>query len=250
MKEIEIKQDLGLTEESKKSEFLAAFDDLYSGDDMPATWTPKDKARVLELTNAVNTKKTIVTSIPMVCRGPKCQFADNCPLQQENIAPIGQSCPFEMGIVRHFMKEFMENLEVDPDNLVEMLLIRDMVDQEVQLLRSTKLLAQEDFIKENVVGIDDMGDPIMQEQLHLAIGYQDKLHKRRQVLFKQFLATRSERLKAGMAALDTAQGLANLMQNYGNLKRSQDEILKQELGIIDVDEYIEADQFDKDEKSE
>ena len=135
----------------------------------------------------------------------------------------------------------MENLEVDPDNLVEMLLIRDMVDQEVQLLRSTKLLAQEDFIKENVIGIDTEGDPIMQDQLHLAIGYQDKLHKRRQVLFKQFLATRSERMKAGMAALDTAQGLANLMQNYGNLNRSKDEQLKRDLGIIDVDEYIEAD---------
>jgi flagellar L-ring protein precursor FlgH len=39
---------------------------------------------------------------------------------------------------------------VNPNNLVEVSMVRDLVDQEVQYLRKTKLLAKEHFIQENI----------------------------------------------------------------------------------------------------
>jgi len=46
----------------------------------------------------------------------------------------------------------MHQLDVSPDNLVEVSMVRDLVDQEVQYIRKTKLLAKEHFIQENVIG--------------------------------------------------------------------------------------------------
>jgi hypothetical protein len=36
-------------------------------------------------------------------------------------------------------------------------MVRDLVDQEVQYLRKTKLLSKEHFIQENIIGIDKDG---------------------------------------------------------------------------------------------
>jgi hypothetical protein len=59
-----------------------------------------------------------------------------------------------MSMVSQFTAEYMEQLDVSPENLVEVSMVRDLVDQEVQYLRKTKLLAKEHFIQENIIGID------------------------------------------------------------------------------------------------
>lgn len=239
MKEIQIQSSDELAEQRKKA-FLAGFEDTYKEDYLPQTMSEKDKDRIVALTSKDNTKKAMFTAIPMVCRETECEFRKTCPLYQEGIAPRGEACPIEFKMVTNLTEEFVESLNVDTDNLVEVILVRDMVNQEVQSLRATKVLAQESFIQENVVGIDADGDPIMQKQLHLAAEYEDKIFKRRQILFKQFLATRAERAKAGMAALDSAANLSNLMNSMEHARRAKEDDIKRELGFIDVDDYTEG----------
>lgn len=236
MEEIEILSTKEIAN-AAKTNFMQELQDSFN-EELPDYWDSKTKNKVAKLTNKSNTKKALLTAIPMQCRGPKCVFASTCPLQQEGIAPIGFKCPIELGLVAHLMSDFVEELNVDVENSIELTQIRDMVNQEVQMLRANKLLAQEDFIQENVVGVDSDGDPIFKKELHLAVELEDRLHKRRQTFFKQFLATREARSKAGLAAIDSAQGLANLMNDFKNMDAEHQKLLKKQLGLEDQDDYI------------
>jgi hypothetical protein len=119
-------------------------------------------------------------------------------------------------------------------------MVRDLVDQEVQYLRKTKLLAKEHFIQENVIGIDQDGQPILKKELHLAVELEDKLHKRRKDLRNQLLATREAKAKVGQVQLDTAQAISDIINKVQSIENQREKLLKQKLGTIEIDEYIEA----------
>ena len=113
--------------------------------------------------------------------------------------------------------------------------------------RVLKILAQEHFIQENPVGIDADGNVILRKELHQAVDFEDRIHKRKERLLNQFLATREARVKAGQGQLDAAQAVANLMDNVRVQMVAQERLLRQKLGMEDVDEYIEADMADDDD---
>jgi hypothetical protein len=144
-----------------------------------------------------------------------------------------------MSMVSQFTSEYMHQLDVSPDNLVEVSMVRDLVDQEVQYLRKTKLLAKEHFIQENIVGIDpNSGEPILKKELHLAVELEDRLHKRRKDLRNQLLATREARAKVGQVQLDTAQAISEIIQKVKNVETERNKILRQKLGTYEIDDYI------------
>jgi hypothetical protein len=170
-----------------------------------------------------------------------CIFASTCPLLKENLAPKGSPCPIEMSIVAQFTSEYMQQLDVVPENLVEVSMIRDLVDQEVQYIRKTKLLAKEHFIQENIVGVDQNGQPILKKELHLAVELEDRLHKRRKDLRNQLLATREAKAKIGQTQLDTAQAISDIVSKVQNIEIQREKLLKKKLGTYDKDDYIEID---------
>jgi hypothetical protein len=149
-------------------------------------------------------------------------------------------------MVSQFTAEYLEQLDVNPNNLVEVSMVRDLVDQEVQYIRKTKLLAKEHFIQENVIGIDQDGQPILKKELHLAVELEDKLHKRRKDLRNQLLATREAKAKVGQVQLDTAQAISDIINKVQSIENQREKILKQKLGTYEVDDYIESQEI-KDE---
>ena len=226
-------------EKSDKNKFLNNFESLRPDLFFPETWTDEQKEKAVELVRPQKTRTSMFSSIPMNCEATKCIFADTCPLLKENLAPKGKPCPIEMSIVSQFTGEYMEQLDVHPDNLVEVSMIRDLVDQEVQYIRKTKLLAKEHFIQENIVGIDNNGQPILKKELHLAVELEDRLHKRRKDLRNQLLATREAKAKVGQTQLDSAQAISDILSKVQSIENQREKLLKQKLGIYDKDEYIE-----------
>jgi hypothetical protein len=134
----------------------------------------------------------------------------------------------------------MEQLDVSPENLVEVSMVRDLVDQEVQYLRKTKLLAKEHFIQENIIGIDKDGEPILKKELHLAVELEDRLHKRRKDLRNQLLATREARAKVGQTQLDTAQAISEIIHKVQMVEIENNKLIRKKLGTYEADDYIEA----------
>lgn len=229
-------------EKVSKDKFLREFETLRPDLFFPDTWTDDDKEKAADLIRPQKTRSSMFSSIPMNCEGIKCQFASTCPLIKENLAPRGNPCPIEMSIVAQFTTEYMNQLDVMPDNLVEVSMVRDLVDQEVQYIRKTKLLAKENFIQENVVGVDNDGNPILKKELHLAVELEDRLHKRRKDLRNQLLATREAKAKIGQTQLDTAQAISDIIGKVQNIEIEREKLIKKKLGIFDKDEYIEIDE--------
>lgn len=226
-------------EKLNKDKFLKEFENVRPDLFFPDTWSVEEREKAVELIRPQKTRNLMFSSIPMNCEGIKCVFASTCPLLKENLAPVSNPCPIEMSIVSQFMEEYIQQLDVHPDNLVEISMVRDLVDQEVQYIRKTKLLAKENFIQENIVGVDDSGRPILKKELHLAVELEDRLHKRRKDLRNQLLATREAKAKVGQTQLDTAQAISDIISKVQNIELQKDKLLKQKLGIADRDEYIE-----------
>ena len=228
-------------EKSKnKNYFMKEFESLRPDLFFPESWTEEDKDKAIELIRPQKTRNAMFSSIPMNCEAEKCIFASTCPLLKESLAPRGNPCPIEMAMVSQFTGEYLEQLDVNPNNLIEVSMVRDLVDQEVQYLRKTKLLAKEHFIQENVIGIDQNGQPILKKELHLAVELEDKLHKRRKDLRNQLLATREAKAKVGQVQLDTAQAISDIINKVQSIENQREKLLKQKLGTIEIDEYIEA----------
>ena len=223
-----------------KDKFLKQFESLRPDLIFPEEWSDEDKSKAVELIRPQKTRTTMFSSIPMNCEAAKCIFASTCPLHKENLAPKGNPCPIEMSMVAQFTAEYMEQLEVHSENLVEVSMIRDLVDQEVQYLRKTKLLAKEHFIQENIIGIDHDVNPIMKKELHLAVELEDRLHKRRKDLRNQLLATREAKAKAGQTQIDSAQAISDILYKVQAVQIEKEKLLRKKLGTYEVDDYIEA----------
>ena len=223
----------------QKNNFIKSFESLRQDLFFPEEWDQSQIEKATELIRPQRTKNAMFSSIPMSCQSSKCVYASTCPLYAENLAPHGKPCPIEMSMVSQFTSEYMHQLDVSPDNLVEVSMVRDLVDQEVQYLRKTKLLAKEHFIQENIVGIDpNSGEPIMKKELHLAVELEDRLHKRRKDLRNQLLATREARAKVGQVQLDTAQAISEIIEKVKNVETERNKILRQKLGTYEIDDYI------------
>jgi hypothetical protein len=225
-------------EKKEKVSFMKQFESLRPDLFFPESWTDDEKEKAVELIKPQKTRTAMFSSIPMNCEAEKCIFADTCPLLRENLAPRGKACPIEMGMVAQFTAEYLDQLEVNPNNLVEVSMVRDLVDQEVQYLRKTKLLAKEHFVQENIIGVDQDGNPIFKKELHLAVELEDKLHKRRKDLRNQLLATREAKAKAGQVQLDTAQAISDIIGKVQSIENSREKLLKQKMGTAELDEYI------------
>lgn len=226
-------------EKADKNSFMKEFESLRPDLFFPETWSEEDKQKAVELVRPQKTRTSMFSSIPMNCEAHKCTFADTCPLLKENLAPKGNPCPIEMSIVAQFTNEYMEQLDVQSDNLVEVSMIRDLVDQEVQYIRKTKLLAKEHFIQENIIGVDNDGQPILKKELHLAVELEDRLHKRRKDLRNQLLATREAKAKIGQTQLDTAQAISDIIHKVQNIELEREKLIKKKLGTYDKDDYID-----------
>lgn len=209
--------------------------DLFYGEG----WTDSQKAEAAEIVKPSRMKSAMFANIPMQCQGPKCPVAKVCPLQQKNLAPIGKPCPIEMRQVIEFMNGFMEDLNVHEDNLIEVSMVRDLVDQEVQYSRAAMKLQLEDFIQDAVIGVNEnTGEPIFKKEMHIAVDLQDRILKRRKDLRNQLMATREQRAKAGQGRLDSAQVISDIFSQLRDVEIKQEALMRKKLGIDKRDDYI------------
>lgn len=240
-------------EVSDKDEFLKGVaqlrPDLFFSPD-----TPEESKKSIEKEMRPSRVKTSMYSqIPMVCKGSDCVYAKTCPLLKEGNAPVGYGCPIEAGIVIEFANSYARELGVDPDNLIEMSMIRDLVDFEVQYMRAVKLLAQEHFIVENPVGVDANGDVIISKSLHQAIEYEDKILRRKHKMLDTFAATREAKNKAGSGTKDMSQVVSGLLDAVNDYRVKKDAVVidaiarNREENLDTLDPYIMADKKDSEE---
>jgi hypothetical protein len=207
--------------------------------EMPQAWKLSDKGReAIQLAvGMAKTKHGLYASIPMLCKAEKCPYAEVCPLVEMGKAPEGERCPMEIAMILKKYEEYSNEFGIDESNVVDMGLVKDLIDYDIQLFRAeNKIAVQGDFVEDVVVTVTEGGEAITAPQLSKATEYKDKIMTKRFKILELMNSTRKD--KAGdklTLSLDPSSYASQLMSTIaGSMKPGQ---------IIDADyEDVDGDE--------
>lgn len=203
------------------------------------SWSPEQKQAASSMLRRGRSKINMLSVIPLNCKGPDCIYAFMLPEVHEEKPELSKPCPVESAAVHEFFWDYVEELGVDVARMVEVSMVRDLVDQEIQQLRKTIVLSQEHFIQENVVGLDPQGNVVTSKDLHKAVEYEERILKRKEKIRNALLATRESKVKHGQAQADGATVIANILDEVRKVEQARQKELMAKLGLSEFDDYIE-----------
>lgn len=167
--------------------------------DLPAAWgtSEKSKKAIQKSVKSSNVRHGLYASIPMICRGDECAYKETCPLFQVDEHPEGERCPLEISEILTKFDSYTKELGIETyDNIIDMTLIKDLIDLDVQISRADRKLAIDgDFIQMVTITITEDGDEIQNPAIHKAVEYKEKLLKKRHDVLQLLNSTRKD--KAG-----------------------------------------------------
>lgn len=183
--------------------------------DLPKAWKVSEKGmKALRQTMSSNeAKHGMYSSIPMLCRGEQCPYAEICPLVDTGEAPEGERCTLEISLILKKFEDYSDEFGIDEKNVVDMGLVKDLIDLDIQQFRAENRLAIEgDFIQDVVVAVNERGDEITNPQISKASEYKEKVMTKRHKILELMNSTRKD--KAGdkvTVALDPSTYASQLM---------------------------------------
>lgn len=170
------------------------------------------------------TKHGLYSRVPMICKGDKCPSYQVCPLKEYDLVPIGEKCPVEAASVIDIFNGYKNTLDIDPDNTVDLSLLKELTHIEVVLDRCKDRLALEDMIQDVTIGVSEQGREIKQPQMHKANEIYDRNIKRKHEILRLLSSTRKDKEGQG-GDFDMAQELSNLLKRKRELEKEQENIV-------------------------
>jgi len=137
-----------------------------------------------------------ITSVPMICKGHKCNFASSCPYIDIGKEPIGLQCKLENDLIIYWTKKFIEEFEVNPKNFTEIQLVSELAEFNIYEMRITKYIAEQypTLLQNVVTGIDNAGNVIENEEIAKAYELKERIKSKRMKVLEALLATRKDKV--------------------------------------------------------
>ena len=205
----------------------------------PAGWKTNEQGmEAVRIAQAMATSKSgLYANIPIVCKGSKCPYNETCSMVSVGIdvdALIGQRCPVEIAEIMQRFNWYIGHLGVESDNIVDLSMVKELVDIDIMLERASKRMAQEgDFIEMVAVGVSESGDPIRRPEIRKSVDFKERMQKRKNDLLTLLNSTRKDKAGSKLTIeMDPSTYAASLME-----KKRQLDTLKENDGIINVTDY-------------
>lgn len=218
------KQELAELKKMNKTQELTSVE-------LPKAWRISDKGMqaIKTAVGMAQTKHGLYAAIPMLCKAEACPYASVCPLAEMGEAPKGERCPLEIAMILKRYEEYSMEFNIDENNVVDMGLVKDLIDYDIQMFRAeNKIAVQGDFVEDVVITVTEGGEAITAPQLSKATEYKDKIMTKRLKILELMNSTRKD--KAGdklQISLDPSSYASQLMSTIaGTMKPGQ---------IIDAD---------------
>ena len=214
------------------------------------TLNPEKKRRIINSINRVQTGLHAVA--PIMCLGPdKCPFISKCPIPERNAKgdvingpdsnyPMGRECILEKFYMQQKIVEYVEHLNVDPANPVEMSIVNELALIDLYKNRSLMIMSGgdtagqgRDFMRVDVIGFNENGEAAETSKLHPAVDMLDRLEKRLEKWLEKLMETRKSKadwmLKVG--------GGQNESKILGEIQKLRDAIMQLEKSdeVISID---------------
>lgn len=167
-------------------------------------WGLSDEAlvRAKISSNRYKLKHGMFAGIPLICRGDKCPYADTCTLPIEHRIEK-ERCPMEIGAILARFDSWCSHFGINVDTeyikdeeLVDATLIRDLVDNEIQILRADNRIAiNADFIARSVATIDNKGKAYYEDKISPEAEFKLQLLDKRYKILQLLNSTRKDKAK-------------------------------------------------------
>lgn len=177
-------------------------------------WGLDDAALIKAETSAqkFKMKHGMFAGIPIICKKDKCPYAGVCSLPEKHRVE-GQRCPVEIGAIlsrfdawcSHFMIDTSSEYIKDED-LVDATLIRDLVDNEIQILRAENRIAMSaDFIAKTITTVDSKGRAYYEDTVTPEAEFKLQLLDKRYKILQLLNSTRKDKAKDVKLELNPSQ---------------------------------------------
>lgn len=194
---------------------------------------PEKRQRI---TNSLNSMKHGLHAVaPLTCQGPaRCPFINHCPIpsveqkQAKNYGPdqdypMMMPCVLETMYQRQKILEYVQHLQVDPDNPVELAVVNELAIIDLHKNRALMIMSEgdrdgdgRDFLRqdEGWVEAGDEAHKVHTTSLHPTFEVLDKLERRRERLLERLMETRAAKAKHALA-------VGNIREDSSVLKEIQ-----------------------------
>jgi hypothetical protein len=206
----------------KYYEYMRGRLDEYTG----MVFSPEDKNKIDRHLRNLSTGASAM--IPLFCAGDMCPFSNRCPYVAIGKAPLNKPCLVEIQLLQHWTIAFMEEYQVDPNSFTEVSYCNELAEIEVMLYRMNMMLSRPENATgtiDQVVGVSNSGESIVQKQISPFIEQKDKLLNRRTKIVKLMVGDRQEKYKKEAALKvreqkDPSQKMADVRRQIEGLQRN------------------------------
>jgi len=202
---------------------------------------PEKRQRI---TNSLNAMKHGLHAVaPLTCQGPaRCPFINHCPIpsveqkQEQSYGPttdypMMMPCVLETMYQRQKIVEYVQHLDVDPDNPIEIAIVNELAIIDLHKNRALMIQSEgdrdgdgRDFLRQDE-GWQEAGDEahlVKSTTLHPTFDVLDRLEKRRERLLERLMETRASKanfdLKRGAVKEDS-----NVLKEIAAVRRYLEE---------------------------
>lgn len=156
----------------------------------------------LDASQIYKSKHGMFAGVPILCKNANCPYVLVCMIPH-NQRVTGGRCPMEAGAVMARFESWCKHFNIDltgvsirDEDLVDASLIRDLVDNEIQMLRAENRIAiSSDFIGLTISQIDNKGNPYYEETVTPAAEYKLALQDKRYKIMNLLNSTRKDKDK-------------------------------------------------------
>ena len=222
----------GITESGKerKTKFFEILSwDIDDYSDL-GSFTPEEARRIHNHISKLQTGATAM--VPLYCGGDLCPFKTKCPFWQMGKAPVQRQCLLEVSMLKHWIYQYMEEYDVDPENFTELGYCNELAEIEIYLWRINNNLAKPEnaeLVVEQAVGVDKSGVAIMQQQVSPFMEMKEKLQNRRSRIIKLMVGDRQEKYKKESAL--KMRGDKDPSTRQSEIKRKIEELRRKVEGL-------------------
>ena len=203
------------------------------------TWDLSEKARkaINKAISRANTKHGLYADIPIICHSDDCPYKETCELYEKGEEPENERCPYEIATIMKLTREYSNEFDIDLDNTTALSLVRDLVNAEVSIRRTDKLISIEgNPIEEVSVGVTDDGRPITRPEITKPYELKEKLLKRKHRIMSKLNATPKDKAKTEKD--DTKDFSSYMSELFQSMKNDKDDDIP-EVIVVNEDEQEE-----------
>ena len=158
----------------------------------------KNKDKLFKIAKLFDGGITTVTSAVMLmkCNVEHCPYKMSCPLLKADIAPEGYPCPIEKKISNELEITLSADLNIDPQDTVEMELLFDFIDAKLLDMRTSGMIAEGSLVQE--ITKDGRNGSVISKDVAPEFSIKMDLKTLKQKLLNEFMATRLAKKRYGI----------------------------------------------------